>query len=192
MKLDLYATHKAEYVTPKKPVIVDIGPATYLSIEGTGDPGGEEFQTAVGALYSLAFTIKMASKFAGTDYAVSKLEGFYDSFGAGNWKWRLVIRTPDFITAKELKQAQETLLAKGKGNHVTRVKLQKVREGRCVQMLHVGPYTDEERTISQMLAAAAEQKLDCSGAHHEIYLNDPRRVAPEKIRTILRLPVRRA
>jgi hypothetical protein len=191
MKVDLYAENKAEYATPKKPVLLDVSPAQYLSIEGTGDPGGEEFQAAIGALYNVAYTIKMASKLAGRDYGVCKLEGLYTGIGPGNWRWRLMIRTPGFITAKELESAKAALKAKSKPSEVQQIKLEKLREGKCIQMLHVGPYDDEQRTIAQMTRFAEENGLKCNGAHHEIYLSDPRRVAPERLRTILRLPAQR-
>ena len=94
---------------------------------------------------------------------------------------------PDFISAKDLKDTIAAL--KEKGKETADVKLETLAEGQCVQMLHMGPYSTEGETISQMLALAAEKGLSCHGLHHEIYLSDPRRVPPERLRTILRLPV---
>src|SRR5690242_11015006 len=108
-KLDLYKIHKSDYVTPKKPVLIKIKPAQYLAVDGQGAPGGDRFTACIGALYGVAFTVKMTRKFAGKqDYAVCKLEGQW--FFAGDpaatpkaqWKWKLLIRTPDFIQAKDL------------------------------------------------------------------------------------------
>ena len=101
MKLDLYKTCKAEYVAPRKPAMVQAKPAQYLGLEGQGEPGGEEFVAGIGALMNVAFTVKMARKFAGKDYAVCKLECAWSSTqGSRNkWKWQLLIRTPDFINA---------------------------------------------------------------------------------------------
>jgi hypothetical protein len=198
-KLDLYKEHKAEYVTPKKPVLVDIKPANYLTIVGRGEPGGEIFQAKIGALYAVAFTIKMTKKFAGRDYKVCAPEALWwgtagrpDFFRepSDRWNWKLMIRTPEFIKKPDLAEAVEKLKAKGKGPEVAEVQLETISEGRCVQMLHVGPYDREPETVAQMAAFVKESGLSFHGLHHEIYLSDPRRVAPERLRTILRLPVR--
>ena len=197
-KLDLYKVHKAEYITPKKPVLIQTKPAKYLAITGQGAPGGKAFQEGVGALYNVAFTLKMAKKFAGQDYKVCHLEGLWWGDKEGQdfaaqppdaWNWKLIIRVPDFIVAKDLKEAVATLKGKGKPPDVANVKLETLDEGQCVQMLHVGPYSKEGETISQMLALAREKQVRCRGRHHEIYLSDPRRVPPARLRTILRLPV---
>jgi len=197
-KLDLYKEHKAEYVTPKKPVLIDVKPAKYLTITGKGAPGGAEFQRCIGALYGAAFTIKMTKKFAGQDYTVCHLEGqWWGDQGAGgfsaippeSWNWRLMIRVPDFLKSADLKAATKQLKEKGKGDEVSNVKLETIKEGKCVQMLHVGPYGEEGKTISQMMEHAHAQGLGFSGRHHEIYLSDPRRVPAARLRTILRHPV---
>ena len=157
----------------------------------------------VGAMYGSAFTVKMTSKFAGRDYKVNQLEGLWWVAGAGEgrnflhvprdqWCWTLLIRTPDFITSADLDAARAALLAKGKGPETQEVRLEPLAEGLCVQMLHVGPYQDESRTIEALEAFAAEQGLVFHGRHHEVYLSDPRRVPPERLRTILRHPVRKA
>jgi hypothetical protein len=188
-KLDLYKKHGADYIAPKKPALVTIPRAQYLAIEGKGMPGDEGFQKDIGALYSVAFTIKMASKFAGRDYGVSKLEGLWGSKRGKKWSWKLLIRTPDFIGEKERGQALETLRVRGKPSAVSNVLLEKLEEGLCAQVLHIGPYDDEAGTIAAMEEFAAGQGLRFHGLHHEIYLSDPRRVAPERLRTILRHPV---
>jgi hypothetical protein len=198
-KVDLYKLHKNEYATPKKPVLLDVQPARYLSISGTGAPGSEGFQKKMGALYGTAFTMKFESKFAGCDYAVCKPEGIYwtDAGGPGfqslpmdQWHWDLIIRTPDFVTAAQLKAAQAKMLGKGVPE-ASGVVFQKLREGKCVQVLHVGPYTEEKATVESMCPFARGEGYEFAGKHHEIYLSDPRRVAPEKLKTILRIPVRR-
>ncbi|MGA2576682.1 MAG: GyrI-like domain-containing protein [Bryobacteraceae bacterium] len=182
---------------PRKPVLLRIAKAAYLGIAGHGTPGGDAFERAVGALYSVAFTIKMASKFAGRDFGVCKLEGLWwvDSGSSfitqpkDTWSWRLLIRTPDFIRKRELEAARKQLAAKGKDPLFRDVELTTLTEDRCVQMLHAGSYDREPETIRQMEAFAGEQGYRLDGLHHEIYLSDPRRVAPEKLRTILRIPV---
>lgn len=199
-KLDLYKLHKADYVAPKKPVLVRLHAATYLVIEGQGAPGGEEFTACIGALYGMAFTIKMTRKFAGMkDYAVCKLEGQWWADGTNSdfaktpkdqWHWKLLIRTPEFITKKDLEKAAAALVKRGKGANVERVQLETLDEGPCVQMLHVGPYEKQCETIASMEAFAEKQQIRLQGPHHEIYLSDPRRVPPERLKTILRHPVK--
>jgi len=197
-KLDIYKLHKAEYVAPKKPVLIQTKRAKYLTFTGRGAPAGEAFQKAVGALYNVAYTLKMAKKFTGNDYKVSNLEGLWwgeneaENFAAQppeTWNWKIIIRVPDFITAKDLKEAKAALKEKSKPPETAEVKLEDLHEGQCLQMLHVGPYGNERETISQLLALAAEKGMSCHGLHHEIYLSDPRRVPPERLCTILRLPV---
>jgi hypothetical protein len=197
-KLDLYAKHKDEYVaSANKPGLVRVGPARYLSITGRSAPGADEFTRAIGALYNVAFTIKMACKFAGQDYTVTKLEGLWSLDAEGGdpsslatvWNWELVIRVPTFVTEKEVRATIDDLIRKGKSAEVAKVRLVDLREGECVQMLHVGPYTAEKPTLDKMreFAGLAGRRFD--GRHHEIYLSDPRRVKPEKLKTILRQPV---
>jgi hypothetical protein len=199
-KIDIYKQHKNEYAAPRKPVFVETKPALYLAISGQGAPGGEQFTASIGALYGAAFTIKMTRKFAGQqDYAVCKLEGQWWS-DSGNdlskapkdqWHWNLLIRTPGFVTAEELQKAVAVLIKRGKGQEVKRVRLESLAEGSCVQMLHVGPYDQECLTIARMKEFAATNQREFHGRHHEIYLSDPRRrVPPERLKTLLRCPVR--
>ncbi len=197
-KIDLYKEHHNEYAAPKKPVLFEMNPAQYLAISGQGAPGGESFTASIGALYGVAFTIKMTRKFAGReDYAVCKLEaqwsddaGDFASLPPSQWRWNLLIRTPDFITSDDLRQATAVLLKRGKGEDARRVNLETLAEGQCVQMLHVGPYDKERETVACMKTYAGKQGLQFHGKHHEIYLSDPRRVPPERLKTILRHPVR--
>jgi len=198
-KIDLYQQHKADYAATRKPALVNLAKARYLAITGQGAPGGELFQARIGALYGAAFTVKMTRKFAGLqDYAVSKLEAQWwsdapdENFARSpkeQWRWKLLIRTPAFISADDLKQAVAVLLKRGKGEDVKHVQLETLAEGRCVQMLHVGPYEREGETVAVMKAFAERQGLRFHGLHHEIYLSDPRRVPPERLKTILRIPV---
>ncbi len=199
-KFDLYVLHKDEYLAPKTPQLVKVKPAKYLAIIGKGEPGGEAFTNKLGALYNVTFTIKMQQKFSGTDYKVCKLEGLWwgnknkpDFTGEPKsaWNWKLLIRTPDFITEKQLKEAAAGLREKGKSAEVAEVTLEKLNAGLCVQMLHVGPYDEERKTIALMLAFGQNEGFSFHGLHHEIYLSDPRRVAPKKLKAILRMPVRR-
>ncbi len=200
-KLDLYKRHKAEYAAPKKPALVETKPARYLAIDGRGGPGDETFQAKIAGLYGMAYTAKFNSKLAGRDYVVCKLEGLYwtgdgkpglDETPKDQWCWTLLMRVPDFITAGLLDEARRALRERGKEGDFDDVGLETIDEGRCVQMLHVGPYEHERTTIDAMTSFAGAEGLRPHGRHHEIYLSDPRRVPPEKLRTILRQPVKRA
>jgi len=197
-KLDLCQVHKDQYAAARAPVLLDLPPVPYLAIDGAGEPGGQQFTARIGGLYGAAYTLKFQSKLAGRDYKVCPLEALWWGPGEGGsfadlppsqWQWKLLIRVPDFVGPADLRKAQEALRGKGKPPEFEDVRLETIEEGRCVQMLHDGPYAEEPRTMERMRQLAAAQDLAFRGRHHEIYLSDPRRVAPEKLRTILRMPV---
>jgi len=195
-RLNLYEKFKNEYLASPMASIVRCGPASYLAFDGRGKPGAPDFATGIGAMYSMAFTIKMAYKSAGKDYAVTKLEALWWRDGDTStptkdtlWNWQLLLRVPPFVTANDVSAAAQVLLAKGKPGDVTRVHLVELHEDTCVQILHVGPYMEEDRSIAKMKAFAEISGRTFSGKHHEIYLSDPRRTAGDKLRTILRQPV---
>ena len=195
-KLDLHKLHRAEYAPAREPIILHVRDGHYLAIEGRGEPGGRDFQDKLGALYGMAFTIKMTRKRAGLgDYVVAGLEGqYWPDPGVSpleTMNWRLMIRTPEAVTDEDLGAARSALEHKGRGAWVDHVALVSMAEGPCVQMLHIGPYDKEPETIGRMEEYAQQQGFEVHGRHHEIYLSDPRRVPPERLRTILRLPVRR-
>jgi hypothetical protein len=186
---DLYtATRKV------KEVVADSG--TFLAVEAQGAPGGDAFQNAIMCLYSTVYTMKFGMKEQGTlDFKVGKLECLYLSVPGktpmSQWCWRMLLRVPDEITAKDLTQVRKAI-AERKQLDTSAVKRLRWKEGRAVQVLHVGPYDQVGQTYRQLHAYAAEHGLAVTGPAHEIYLSDPRRVAPEKLKTIVRLPVKRA
>ncbi len=196
-KLDLYKKFRTEYVTPKEPVFVLVSPARYLTISGHGAPGGEHFKAHVAALYRVAYTMKMAEKSAGFDYKVCHLEGQWWAEDGSDfrthqpkeWEWRLMIRVPEFITQRDVDVAVKAALAKGKAALAGEVRLEDITEGRCVQILHVGPYAAECADVQRMHEFAEGKGVHIRGPHHEIYLSDPNRVPKERLRTILRYPV---
>ena len=197
--LDYSIIWKPDFVAPRKPVLIQLNPAAYLAVEGAGEPGGGEFSTKVGALYAMAYTIKMTRKFGGRqDYPVSKLEAqwwgpdgqnCFASVPKAQWRWRLMIRTPEIVEAKELGSARAALRKRGKAEGTEYVALHSMTEGQCVQQLHVGPYETEGETVKQMEGFAHSKGMELCGLHHEIYISDPRRVPPERIKTILRHPI---
>jgi hypothetical protein len=140
---------------------VDVKPARYLAVEGQDKPGEALFQAQIGALYGAAYTIKMTRRFT----------------GRGDFK---VCALADTVAA---------LKKKGKGAETNGVRIEDLNEGRCVQMLHVGPYCEEPASIARVEAFAKENGCTLGGPHHEICLSDPRRVPPERLRTILRFPL---
>jgi hypothetical protein len=190
---------KAEYAQPKQPTVIDVGPGTYLTIDGEGEPGGGTFDANMGALFSVGYTIKFALKKAGRDFKLGAVEGLWWTAGGGKdwqdvprgeWRWKLLLRVPDFVSEQDLAGALADLHARRKPGPIDGVRLETLHEGPAIQILHLGPYADETRTLAQMEAFAEAQGLTFHGPHHEIYLSDPRRVAPERMKTILRHPVR--
>lgn len=184
------------------PALVKLRPARYLAISGTGAPEGDAFQSAVGALYAFAYTIKMSRQKAGRpSFPVSKLEGLWwvDDPADGwrteprsAWHWQVLIRVPSFVRDADLCAARAALVARKHAAADARVELVSLAEGESVQVMHTGPYATEAESIAKMDAFAREHGRRFAGKHHEIYLGDPRRTAPERLRTILRHPVQPA
>jgi hypothetical protein len=159
------------------------------------------FQEAMQALYGAAYTLKFMSKLRkknAIDYTVMALEGLWWVEGGtfaitkpDNWRWRAMIMQPDHITAELFAEALEKIRQKRPSPSVEKLRLERFCEGLCIQTMHIGPYADEPATIERMNIFAAENGYALRGNHHEIYLGDPRRTAPEKLKTVLRHPVRR-
>jgi len=199
-KIDLTKEYKSYYTAKTTPEIVEIEEGKFLTIEGEGAPGGDEFQTKVGALYSLAYGIKMLAKKENKDFKVAKLEGLWwvDSdkpwheVPREEWRWKLLIRQPEFVTSEIVERARQEVLKKKRLKLVNEVKFEKMKEGRCVQILHIGPYSAEPESIAKMRKFMEENNLIENGCHHEIYLAMayPRKIPEEKLKTILRQPVR--
>ena len=186
LKLDLYREHAADYAARLNPAIVNIARCQYLAIDGAGAPGGPEYEACIGALFGVAFTVKEAQKLVDRDYRVCKLEGLWSDART----WTLLIRTPDFIARLDVDTAIQKLLRRRKTEPVQAVRLLPLKEGWCVQALHVGPYCDEPLTLEKMTECASQAGMEFSGTLHEIYLSNPLRAATENLRTILRQPLR--
>jgi hypothetical protein len=203
-KIDIFKRHKAEYKAGKKPALVLTTRGMYLAVDGQGAPGSDSYLAAIAALYGMAYTIKMGRKSDGKgDYTIGKLEALYwDDEGSDldparmeSWRWRLLIRTPEEVAGfvirdADLDLARARLREKKKDAGADLVKLEYLEEGLCVQMMHVGSYESEGETLALMQAFCAAEQLTAHLRHHEVYLSDPRRVAPENLKTILRMPVR--
>ncbi|WP_448003408.1 GyrI-like domain-containing protein [Agromyces bauzanensis] len=181
--------------------IVDVPPMTYLAVDGHGDPNtAPEYADAVEALFGVAYTLKFRSKRElGRDFAVGPLEGLWRADDPSTfvtrekdaWSWTMLIAQPDWIDEAMVTAAVAAVRAKGDRPALDRMRLLELREGRSAQILHVGSYDDESPTLARLHHEWMPQHgLTFNGDHHEIYLSDAHRTAPEKLRTILRQPVR--
>ena len=204
-KLDLSKEYKTYYTAKTKPELVTIEKASFLSICGNGDPSAPAFAKQIEALYTTAYTIKFASKTEGKDFVVAKLEGlwWYDQARYGGltmneaptaipreeWEYRLLIRMPAFVSETDVVSAVDAVLTKKGIALASDIQFFEMEEGKCVQMLHVGPFDKEVETLQVIKVFMEERGLRQNGLHHEIYLSDFRKVVPGKLRTILREPV---
>lgn len=208
MAFDYKKEYKEFYMPPKKPTIVDVPKMNYIAVRGQGNPNEEdgEYKKAIELLYGIAFTIKMSYK--GThkiegyfQYVVPPLEGFWwqdnvtgiDYSQKEKFQWIAVIRLPDFVTKEEFDWAVEEATKKKKEDF-SKVEYFTYKEGMCIQCMHIGSYDEEPLTVEKMHAYMEEQgyELDITEErlHHEIYLSDPRRTSEEKLKTVVRHPIK--
>jgi hypothetical protein len=202
-KIDLRKKYKEFYNPSKKEfTIVEIPSFQYLMIDGKGDPNTSAiYQQVIETLYGLSFTLKFGlKKSQGLDYTVMGLEGLWYSADISTfsmehkdeWEWTMMMLQPDFITPELFEDARRQLKAKGKGPLADQTRLERYDEGVCAQIMYIGAYDDEPPTIARMHQFIKDQGYALTGKHHEIYLSDARRVAPEKNRTILRQPIKKS
>lgn len=208
MPFDFKKEYKEFYMPPGKPGIVNIPKMNYIAVRGTGDPNSEngEYKESIGLLYAVAFTIKMSKmgshRMAGYfDYVVPPLEGFWWQEGSDSIDYSYkekfhfisAIRLPDFVTADEFNWAVGEAARKKKLD-LSKVEFFTYDEGLCVQCMHIGPYDDEPKTIEAMHEHAAQNgcvpDIRAERMHHEIYLSDPRKCAPERLKTVVRHPIK--
>lgn len=182
--------------------MVDVPSFRYLAVDGRGDPAtAQDFSDAVSALFPLAYTIKMSGKKAGgRDFTVGPMSATWraedmSAFATGDrakWEWTVMLPLPEWITDQQISDARESVAAKKNPPALGLVRVLELTEGLCVQILYRGPYVDEAPVLARMHNEfMPEHGLEFNGDHHEIYLSDPARTAPEKLKTILRQPVRR-
>lgn len=209
MAFDFKKEYKEFYMPKKKPEIVNVPKADYIAVRGKGNPNTPdgEYQQAIGILYAVAYTLKMSYK---TDYkiegffeyVVPPLEGFWwqdnmQGVDYGNkdaFSWISVIRLPDFVTKKDFEWAVETAAQKKKLD-CSKAEFLTIDEGVCVQIMHIGPFDNEPESVAIMDAFLEENgyenDINETRLHHEIYLSDARKAAPEKWKTVIRHPIRR-
>lgn len=192
----LYAPKNREWA------LLEVPPQRFLAVDGRGDPNtSAEYASAVAALYAVAYTLKFAGRREGHDAVVGPLEGLwwapdhsvFTSRDKGAWHWRMLISQPDRVTAEAVAKAVEAALAKKRNPAIADVRHETLHEGTCAQVLHIGRYDDETPLLARLHDEyLPANNLTPAGLHHEIYLSDPRRAEPARLRTVLRQPVRRA
>ena len=197
--LDLRHDLSALYRVGRRPVLVDVPELNCLMVDGRGDPNhSADYQHAVEALFTLSWTMRFALKRAGLlDFKVMPLEGLwwapdmavFSSAEKSAWHWTALIVQPDAVDATVLAEAQDAASGKKDLPALDAVRLERWTEGPSAQVLHIGPYSEEGPTIAGLHGFIEQSGLELRGKHHEIYLGDPRRSAPEKLRTLIRQPV---
>ncbi len=196
-KLDLIKKYKAYYTAKSQVEILNFGKVPYLTILGEGEPAGIEFSKKARALYSVAFGVKKICKSTIQDFGVPNLEGLWWvneerpalEIPRSEWHWKLLIRIPDFATKEIVSKAISEALMK-KTTLAKEVKFEIIDEGNVVSILHYGPYKTEPDSIHIMEDFITSNGYTKYGFHHEIYLSDPNKTEPEKLKTILRQPVK--
>ena len=210
MPVDYKKTERDLYQPKTTPSIIDVPEMIFIAVDGRGDPNtSEAYKTAIEILYGLTYSIKM-SKMSGFtpegyfEYVVPPLEGLWwsaygelvDYTDKNNFWWTSMIRQPVFVTPEVFEAAKATLNKKNPGLDTTMAQLIKLNEGLCVQVMHLGSYDDEPATIAAMEQYAVDNgyaiDLNDNRRHHEIYLSDPRKTAPEKLKTVIRHPIRKS
>lgn len=206
-KIDLKKQQKKLYTASKRePIIVEVPEMKFLMIDGEGDPNTSmEYQDAMEALFPVSFKVKFISKIEKSqDYVVMPLEGLWwansmEDFtieDKSSWKWTAMIRQPDFISQRMIKDAIREVEEKKEPAALSKIRFVKLEEGLSAQIMHIGPYLEEEPAVKKLHNFIQEQGYQFDGnqpgkRHHEIYLSDVRRSKPEKLKTIIRQPINR-
>lgn len=200
-KMDLKKMLKHLYQPSAKEIVrVDVPEMNFLMVDGEGDPNtAQAFVDAIEALYPVAYTLKFMVKKGSLaiDYSVMPLEGLWwaddmSAFSTGNkdaWKWTLMVMQPEFITREMVKEAMETVAKKKKPVSLPLIRFEAFKEGKAAQTLYIGPFAEEGPTIEKVHLFIEDNGCRRAGKHHEIYLSDPRRTAPEKLKTVIRQPM---
>lgn len=209
--LDYKKEYKDLYLPKTKPMLIDVPEMLFIQVRGEGNPNtAKSYEQAMEILYGLSFTIKMSKKSGRQpenyfEYVVPPLEGLWETDEAGfdgtkindkdKFKWIAMIRQPEFVTKEVYEWAKAELLKKKPHIDFTDTSFVKYTEGLCAQVMHIGPYDDEPETIEKLDGFIMEEgyqtDITSERLHHEIYLGDPRRTKPEKLRTVVRHPVKK-
>ncbi|MCE1253132.1 MAG: GyrI-like domain-containing protein [Anaerolineae bacterium] len=196
-KIDLLKDKKDLYRPTARASLVTVPAMMFLMIDGQGAPGSPVYQEIVSSLYQMAYTLKFAvKKQLEIDYGVMPLEGLWwavdwNVFTDGQrdqWQWTMMIAQPEWVTAERVEEARRQVIKKG-SQQAEQIRFEVFDEGLCAQVMHTGPYSAEGPVIAALHTFIKEQGCQLSGKHHEIYLGDPNRTAPERLKTVLRQPV---
>ncbi len=200
-KTDLKKELAYLYNPPRQLAIIDVPPLNFLMLDGQGNPNNNpEYQAIVETLYALSYTLKFAAKKQlEQDYSVLPLEGLWWTPDMADfslerkdaWHWTMMIAQPEWITAEMVEAARAEVRRKKNPAHLDAARFETYAEGLSVQIMYLGAYADEAPTIAALHAFIAEQGYIPNGKHHEIYLGDPRKTAPEKLKTVIRQPIAR-
>ena len=198
LKLDLTKTDRAYYKAKQTPSLQEFDAYDYLTIQGQSAPEDKLFTSAIETIYPVAYAVKFICKDREEDFVVPKMEGQwwvednrpFEQVPRHEWHWRLLIRMPGFVDKTTFEMAISNLKTKGKPIRLEDVKFEQINEGKCIQMLHIGSYEEEQETIRQIFQKMREENLQMNGYHHEIYLSDPMRTPAWKLKTIIRYPVK--
>ena len=198
-KNDYKKVFKEFYNPPKKPVIIEVPEFNFAMIDGKGNPNeSQEYQEALQALYGISFTLKFSLKKKGRiDYSVMPLEGLWWVEGKQefsidkkeDWAWTSMIMQPELATEDDLTEAMTQLKQKKNPPSLSKVRFESFKEGLAVQIMHIGPYSEEKPTIEKLHAFVENEGYSLRGKHHEIYIGNPEKSAPEKLRTVIRQPI---
>jgi len=188
------------FPSAKEPVFVDVPAMQFAMVDGVGSPAATDFREAIGALYGVAYTVKFAAKKEGIrDVLVMPLEFLLwgegeDDFRVADkekWRWTMMLMEPTAVTRKLFDESVRQLRDRKNPPGLNKVRLETFREGKAAQVLHIGPYSAEAPTIERLHAFIRDSGYRLSGKHHEIYMSNPQRSAPEKLKTVIRQPVSR-
>ncbi len=207
MKYEWRKEEKNIYLPPKKPVVIDVPQFKYFTISGSGNPNGSFFSECVEALYAVSYAIRMSHKKGLQpedfyEYTVYPLEGIWDisenakksfegTINKDELVFTLMIRQPNFVSTEFAEMAKEWAKKKKSNSHIQELSFCKISDGKCIQMMHLGSYDNEQESFAIMNDFAKKNQLERkSMKHKEIYISDPRKIAPEKLKTVLRFEVK--
>ncbi len=201
VKIDFKKEMKHLYNPSKKDFsIVDVPSMNFLMLDGHGDPNNNpKYQEVMDALYAMAFAIKFALKPQGVEYVVPPLEGLwwmenmaeFSLERKDDWDWSMMVMQPEWVTPELYEAARADVLRKKNPPALAKMRFENYHEGLSVQIMYIGPFADEGPTIARMHGYIEAEGYEPNGKHHELYLSDPRRTAPERLKTVIRQPIRK-
>ncbi len=197
-KMNMVREHRAYYSAGTHPELAEFSRNKYMTLQGKSRPGGRRFREGIDALFTLAYRLKFEYKAKGMNFSVPRLEcqwwsesgkPFYES-GVSDWVWKLMIMLPDYVSPASFARARDALEPGPGASGVAQTRMELIKVGKCVQMMHVGPYEGERETAGEIAKFISDQGLACSGPFHEIYISDPAKTSPDRLKTIIRQPVK--